>query len=41
MKRFEFDGSYRIVLTDETGEARATRSVVANAVRLTPVTTGL
>ena len=38
---FSFNGSYRIVLTDETGEARATRSVVANAVRLTPVPTGL
>jgi hypothetical protein len=35
---FNFRGSYRIVLTDETGEARGTRSVVANAVRLTPVT---
>jgi hypothetical protein len=35
---FNFRGGYRIVLTDETGEARATRSVVANAVRLTPVT---
>jgi hypothetical protein len=38
---FSFTGSYRIVLTDETGEPRATRSVVANAVRLTPVTSGL
>jgi hypothetical protein len=34
---FPFQGSYRIELTDETGEARGTRSVVANAIRLTPV----
>jgi hypothetical protein len=33
---FTFDRTYRIVLTDETGELRATRSVVGNAVRLTP-----
>jgi hypothetical protein len=32
---FPFDGTYRIVLTDETGEPWLTRSVVANAVRLT------
>jgi hypothetical protein len=38
---FTLNGSYRIVLTDETGEPRGTRSVVANAVRLTAVTTGL
>ena len=38
---FTFSGSYRIVLTDETGEPRATRSVVANAVRLTLVATGI
>jgi hypothetical protein len=31
-----FNGSYRIVLTDATGEASNSRSVVANAVRLTP-----
>jgi hypothetical protein len=34
---FPFQGSYRVVLTDATGEAHATRSVVANAIRLTPV----
>lgn len=34
---FPFQNSYRIVLTDLTGEAQATRSVVANAIRLTPV----
>jgi hypothetical protein len=34
---FNFQGSYRVVLTDSTGEAHATRSVVANAIRLTPV----
>jgi hypothetical protein len=30
--------NYQVVLTDETGEPAFTRSVVANAVRLTPVT---
>jgi hypothetical protein len=34
---YSFRGSYRILLTDETGEQKGTRSVVANAVRLTPV----
>jgi hypothetical protein len=34
---FTFQGSYRVVLTDTTGEAHASRSVVANAIRLTPV----
>jgi hypothetical protein len=33
---FAFQGGYRILLTDETGEPKGTRSVVANAVRLTP-----
>jgi hypothetical protein len=32
---YHFDGPYRIVLTDRTGEPGLTRSVVANAVRLT------
>jgi hypothetical protein len=31
-----FDSKYRVVLTDETGETTLTRSIVANAVRLTP-----
>jgi hypothetical protein len=35
---FSFTTTYRIVLTDATGEPAGTRSVVANAVRLTPVT---
>lgn len=30
--------SYQVVLTDETGETAFSRSVIANAVRLTPVT---
>jgi hypothetical protein len=30
--------NYKVLLTDETGEIANTRSVVANAVRLTPVT---
>jgi hypothetical protein len=34
---YNFRGSYRIILTDETGEQKGTRSVVANAVRVTPV----
>jgi hypothetical protein len=34
---FAFQGGYRILLTDETGEPKGTRSVVANAVRLTRV----
>jgi hypothetical protein len=33
---FSFTNSYRIVLSDVTGEPTGTRSVVANAVRLTP-----
>jgi hypothetical protein len=33
---FMFQGSYRIVLTDQTAEPLATRGVVANAIRLTP-----
>lgn len=32
---YEFGSSYRITLTDETGEPRLTRGVVADAVRLT------
>jgi hypothetical protein len=32
-----FNSSYQIVLTDATGEAQQSRSVVANAIRLTPV----
>jgi hypothetical protein len=31
------NGSYRITLTDATGEPSSTRSVIANAVRLTPI----
>jgi hypothetical protein len=31
-----FNGNYRITLTDATGEQTSSRSVVANAVRLTP-----
>ena len=34
---FTFQGSYRVMLADATGEPQATRSVVANAIRLTPV----
>lgn len=34
---FTFQGSYRVTLADTTGESQATRSVVANAIRLTPV----
>jgi hypothetical protein len=34
---FPFQGSYRVLLMDATGEAQASRSVVANAIRLTPV----
>jgi hypothetical protein len=33
---FAFQDSYRIELTDETGEPDRTRSVAADAVRLTP-----
>jgi hypothetical protein len=36
---FSFENGYRVILTDETGEPRGTRGVVANAIRLTPVTT--
>jgi hypothetical protein len=35
---YGFEGSYRIVLSNETGEEPATERVVASAVRLTPVT---
>jgi len=34
---FPLPATYKIVLTDETGEPAGSRSVVANAVRLTPV----
>jgi hypothetical protein len=34
---FNFGNSFQVMLTDETGEPRLTRSVVANAIRLTPV----
>ncbi len=34
---FPFQGSYSVVLTDETGEPTRTRSVAADAIRLTPV----
>jgi hypothetical protein len=34
---YSLPAEYRVVLTDETGETAGTRSVVANAVRLTPV----
>jgi hypothetical protein len=34
---FNFQGSYRVMLSDATGEPHTSRSVVANAIRLTPV----
>jgi hypothetical protein len=34
---FNFQGNYRVMLTDATGEPHTSRSVVANAIRLTPV----
>jgi hypothetical protein len=36
---FHFANGYRVILTDATGEPSSTRAVVANAIRLTPVTT--
>jgi hypothetical protein len=35
---YNFGANYQVVLTDETGEPAFTRSVIANAIRLTPVT---
>ena len=34
---FSLPANYKVVLTDETGEPAGSRSIVANAVRLTPV----
>jgi hypothetical protein len=34
---FSLQGSYQVMLTDRTGEPQQTRSVVADAIRLTPV----
>jgi hypothetical protein len=33
---YEFQQTYRVVLTDQTGEPQGTRSIIANAVRLIP-----